>query len=181
MKFSLIYEAQTADTSRAGDARVLNEIVEQAILAEEVGFDVIWAVEHTALEQYAHMSVPETVLAFIAGRTSRIHVGHGVICLPPNMNHPVKVAERCAALDILSNGRLQVGFGKGGTQQESGTFGYDLVKLPPAEPKPMPPVRGPVGPGLSIADSLRDPVSLRRAIVINEVLGPPVSVRAPIQ
>ncbi|MCA9504632.1 MAG: LLM class flavin-dependent oxidoreductase [Spirochaetaceae bacterium] len=131
MKFSLIYEAQTADTSRAGDARVLNEIVEQAILAEEVGFDVIWAVEHTALEQYAHMSVPETVLAFIAGRTSRIHVGHGVICLPPNMNHPVKVAERCAALDILSNGRLQVGFGKGGTQQESGTFGYDLEKLPP--------------------------------------------------
>lgn len=131
MKFSLIYEAQTADTSRAGDARILNEIVEQAILAEEVGFDVIWAVEHTALEQYAHMSVPETVLAFIAGRTSRIHVGHGVICLPPNMNHPVKVAERCAALDILSGGRLEVGFGKGGTQQESGTFGYDIDKLPP--------------------------------------------------
>lgn len=131
MKFSLIYEAQTTDTSRAGDARALNEIVEQAILAEEVGFDVIWAVEHTALEQYAHMSVPETVLAFIAGKTSRIHVGHGVICLPPAMNHPVKVAERCAALDILSNGRLQVGFGKGGTQQESGTFGYDIEDLPP--------------------------------------------------
>jgi len=131
MKFSLIYEAQTRDTSRAGDARALNDIVEQAILAEEVGFDVIWAVEHTALEQYAHMSVPETVLAFIAGKTSRIHVGHGVICLPPAMNHPVKVAERCAALDILSNGRLQVGFGKGGTQQESGTFGYDIEDLPP--------------------------------------------------
>jgi len=131
MKFSLIYEAQTQDTSRAGDAKALNDIVEQAILAEEVGFDVIWAVEHTALEQYAHMSVPETVLAYIAGRTSRIHVGHGVICLPPNMNHPVKVAERCAALDILSGGRLEVGFGKGGTQQESGTFGYDIEKLPP--------------------------------------------------
>jgi alkanesulfonate monooxygenase SsuD/methylene tetrahydromethanopterin reductase-like flavin-dependent oxidoreductase (luciferase family) len=71
------------------------------------------------------------VLAFIAGKTSRIHVGHGVICLPPAMNHPVKVAERCAALDILSNGRLQVGFGKGGTQQESGTFGYDIEDLPP--------------------------------------------------
>lgn len=131
MKFSLIYEAQTTDTSRAGDARALIEIVEQAVLAEEVGFDVIWAVEHTALEQYAHMSAPETVLAFIAGKTSRIHVGHGVICLPPAMNHPVKVAERCAALDILSNGRLQVGFGKGGTQQESGTFGYDIEDLPP--------------------------------------------------
>lgn len=131
MKFSLIYEAQTADTSRAGDAKALNDIVEQAILAEEVGFDVIWAVEHTALEQYAHMSAPETFLAFVAGRTSRIHVGHGVICLPPHMNHPVKVAERCAALDILSGGRLEVGFGKGGTQQESGTFGYDIEDLPP--------------------------------------------------
>jgi len=131
MKFSLIYEAQTADTSRGGDAKALLDIVEQAILADEVGFDVIWAVEHTALEQYAHMSVPETVLAYIAGRTQRIHVGHGVICLPPKMNHPVKVAERCAALDILSGGRLQVGFGKGGTQQEAGTFGYDLEELPP--------------------------------------------------
>lgn len=131
MKFSLIYEAQTADTSRAGDAKILNDIVEQALLAEQVGFDVIWAVEHTALEQYAHMSVPETFLAFIAGRTTRIHVGHGVICLPPKMNHPVKVAERCAALDILSGGRLHVGFGKGGTQQEAGTFGYQLEDLPP--------------------------------------------------
>jgi alkanesulfonate monooxygenase SsuD/methylene tetrahydromethanopterin reductase-like flavin-dependent oxidoreductase (luciferase family) len=77
------------------------------------------------------MSVPETFLAFVAGRTQRIHVGHGVICLPPKMNHPVKVAERCAALDILSNGRLHVGFGKGGTQQEAGTFGYRLEDLPP--------------------------------------------------
>jgi alkanesulfonate monooxygenase SsuD/methylene tetrahydromethanopterin reductase-like flavin-dependent oxidoreductase (luciferase family) len=47
------------------------------------------------------------------------------------MNHPVKIAERCAALDILSNGRLHVGFGKGGTQQEAGTFGYRLEDLPP--------------------------------------------------
>src|SRR5437763_158434 len=131
VKFSLIYEAQTDDTSRAGDAQILNEIVEQALLAEQFGFDVIWAVEHTALEMYAHMSVPETFLAFIAGRTTRIHVGHGVICLPPHMNHPVKVAERCAALDILSGGRLHVGFGKGGTQQEAGTFGYELDDLPP--------------------------------------------------
>ena len=131
MKFSLIYEAQTADTSRQGDARIYQDLVEQAVLAERVGFDVIWAVEHTCLEQYAHMSVPETFLAFVAGKTSRIHVGHGVICLPPKMNHPVKVAERCAALDILSNGRLHVGFGKGGTQQEAGTFGYQLEDLPP--------------------------------------------------
>lgn len=131
MKFSLIYEAQTADASRAGDHRIFREALEQALLAEEMGFDVVWAVEHTALEHYAHMSAPETFLAYVAGATSRIHVGHGVICLPPNMNHPVKVAERCATLDILSGGRLEVGFGKGGTQQEAGTFGYQLSELPP--------------------------------------------------
>jgi alkanesulfonate monooxygenase SsuD/methylene tetrahydromethanopterin reductase-like flavin-dependent oxidoreductase (luciferase family) len=131
VKFSLIYEAQTTDTTREGDAKALLDILEQSLLAEELGFDTIWAVEHTALEQYAHMSAPETFLAFLAGRTTRIGIGHGVICLPPKQNHPVKIAERCAALDILSGGRLHVGFGKGGTQQEAGTFGYDLADLPP--------------------------------------------------
>ena len=131
MKFSLIYEAQTADPSRAGDRQVFGEVLEQALLAEEMGFDVIWAVEHTCLTEYAHMSAPETFLAFLAGATKRIGIGHGVICLPPQMNHPVKVAERCATLDILSGGRLHVGFGKGGTQQEAGTFGYQLEELRP--------------------------------------------------
>jgi len=131
MKFSLIYEAQTANPSRAGDHQVFTEVLEQALLADELGFDVIWAVEHTCLTQYAHMSAPETFLAFVAGATRRIGIGHGVICLPPQMNHPVKVAERCATLDILSGGRLHVGFGKGGTQQEAGTFGYQLEELRP--------------------------------------------------
>lgn len=131
MRFSVIYEAQTDDTTREGDAQILRDIVEQALLAEQLGFDTIWAVEHTALEQYAHMSIPETFLAYLAGRTTTIGIGHGVICLPPKMNHPVKVAERTAALDILSNGRLRVGFGKGGTQQEAGTFGYNVEDLPP--------------------------------------------------
>ena len=70
MKFSLIYEAQTVDASRAGDRKVFHDMVEQCLLAEEMGFDVIWAVEHTALTQYAHMSAPETFLAFIAGKTA---------------------------------------------------------------------------------------------------------------
>jgi alkanesulfonate monooxygenase SsuD/methylene tetrahydromethanopterin reductase-like flavin-dependent oxidoreductase (luciferase family) len=131
VRFSLIYEAQTADPSREGDHRIFRELREQALLAEEMDFDVIWAVEHTALTNYAHMSAPETFLAFVAGATKRIRIGHGVICLPVQMNHPVKVAERCATLDILSEGRLEVGFGKGGTQQEAGTFGYDITKLRP--------------------------------------------------
>lgn len=131
MKFSIIYEAQMADTSPESEVRCFNEIVEQVMLAEEQGFDNVWCVEHTALTQYAHMSAPETMLAFLAGKTSRIGIGHGVVCLPPAMNHPVKVAERIATLDILSNGRVHFGMGKGGTQQEAGTFGYDLTQLQP--------------------------------------------------
>ncbi len=131
MKFSIIYEAQMADPSPESEVRCFNEIVEQVMLAEEVGFDTVWCVEHTALTQYAHMSAPETMLAYLAGKTTRIGIGHGVVCLPPAMNHPVKVAERIATLDILSGGRVHFGMGKGGTQQEAGTFGYDLAELQP--------------------------------------------------
>ena len=131
MKFSLIYEAQTTDSSRAGDRQIFDECVEQVMLAEQMGFDNVWAVEHTALSNYAHMSAPETFLAFIAGKTTRIGIGHGVVCLPPAMNHPIKVAERIATLDLLSKGRVHFGMGKGGTQQEAGSFGYDLKELQP--------------------------------------------------
>ena len=131
MKFSIIYEAQMVDSSRENERKVFQNMVEQCVFAEKMGFDTVWAVEHTALTQYAHMSAPETFLAFIAGKTTTLGVGHGVVCLPPAMNHPVKVAERIATLDILSNGRVHFGMGKGGTQQEAGTFGYDMLDLPP--------------------------------------------------
>ena len=131
MKFSLIYEAQTVETTADVEFQLFQDIIEQCVLAEELGFDTIWAVEHTALPQYAHMSAPETFLAFLAGKTHRIGIGHGVVCLPPAMNHPIKVAERIATLDILSRGRVHFGVGKGGTQQEAGCFGYNLRDLPP--------------------------------------------------
>ena len=122
MQFSMIFEAQMVDTSRKNEAQVLHDCVEQAVLAEQEGFDRIWAVEHHALKWYAHMSAPETFLAFVAGRTSRIRIGHGVVCLPFRMNHPAKVAERIAMLDVLSKGRVDFGIGKGATVQELGLF-----------------------------------------------------------
>jgi alkanesulfonate monooxygenase SsuD/methylene tetrahydromethanopterin reductase-like flavin-dependent oxidoreductase (luciferase family) len=76
------------------------------------------------------MSAPETFLAWVAAKTERIRVGHGVVCLPHRMNHPVKVAERVAMLDILSNGRVDFGIGKGGTQQEAGAFQTQLEEIP---------------------------------------------------
>lgn len=131
MRFSLIFEAQTVDASPRGERQVFDELVDQAVLAENLGFDVVWCVEHTSLTHYAHMSAPETFLAFIAGKTTRIGIGHGVVCLMPNMNHPIKVAERIATLDLLSKGRVHFGVGKGGSQQEAGAYGYDLKALQP--------------------------------------------------
>ena len=129
MKFSMIFEAQMVDASRANEARVMHESVEQAVFAEKMGFDRIWAVEHHCLKWYAHMSASETFLAFVAGKTETIRIGHGVVCLPFRMNHPVKVAERVAMLDILSRGRVDFGIGKGGTAQEAGAFQTDLESI----------------------------------------------------
>lgn len=129
MKFSLIYEAQLTDTSRASEYQTFQDMVEQVQFAEKMGFDTVWAVEHHCLTQYAHMSSSETFLAFVAGKTETIGIGHGVVCLPPKMNHPIKVAERIAMLDLLSKGRVHFGIGKGGTQTEAGAFGYDLPEL----------------------------------------------------
>ncbi|WP_157215221.1 LLM class flavin-dependent oxidoreductase [Flavisphingomonas formosensis] len=131
MKFSIIYEAQLTDTSRESEHQMFQDMIEQVKLAEELGFDCIWAVEHHALTQYAHMSAPETFLAFVAGMTKRIHVGHGVVCLPYKMNHPAKVAERVAMLDQLSNGRVHFGVGKGGTDTEAGLFGHKVSEIGP--------------------------------------------------
>ena len=130
MKFSMIFEAQTHDTSRKAEFQLLHDCVEQAVLAEEQGFDRVWSVEHHCLKWYAHMSAPETFLAFVAARTQRIRIGHGVVCLPFRMNHPVKVAERVATLDILSKGRVDFGIGKGGTLQEAGAFQTTLEEIP---------------------------------------------------
>ena len=129
MKFSIIYEAQLTDISRASEYQMFQDMVEQVQFAEKMGFDTIWAVEHHALTRYAHMSSSETFLAFIAGKTERIGIGHGVVCLPPKMNHPIKVAERIGMLDILSKGRVHFGIGKGGTPTEAGAFGYELSEL----------------------------------------------------
>lgn len=129
MKFSMIFEAQMVDTSRANEQRVLQDCVEQAVLGEKMGFDCIWAVEHHCLAQYAHMSAPETFLSFVAGKTSTIGIGHGVVCLPFKMNHPIKVAERVAMLDVLSSGRVHFGVGKGGTETEAGAFGVDIPDI----------------------------------------------------
>ncbi|MGX1882935.1 LLM class flavin-dependent oxidoreductase [Streptomyces sp. NPDC055287] len=125
MKFSVIFEAQLADPTVEREHQVIRDSVEQAVLAEQVGFDRIWAVEHHSLKWYAHMSAPEIFLTWVAAQTTAIRIGHGVVCMPFNFNHPARVAERAAMLDLLSGGRLDLGAGRGGTEQETSLCGVD--------------------------------------------------------
>ncbi|MCU1458394.1 MAG: luciferase [Actinomycetia bacterium] len=125
MKFSMIFEGQVAVPNRENERQVFLDAVDQAVLADEVGFHRVWAVEHHALKWFAHNSAPEVFLTWVAARTSRVRVGHAVVCAPFTYNHPVRVAERAATLDLLSGGRVDVGVGRGATVQELGTFGVD--------------------------------------------------------
>jgi alkanesulfonate monooxygenase SsuD/methylene tetrahydromethanopterin reductase-like flavin-dependent oxidoreductase (luciferase family) len=126
MKFSMILEAQMTDVRN--EHQVLRDCVEQAVYGEQMGFDRVWSVEHHALVNYAHLSASEIFLSYVAAKTEKIRIGHGVICLPFGFSHPVRVAERTAMLDLLSGGRLDVGGGRGATLTETSLYGVDVDK-----------------------------------------------------
>jgi len=108
MKFDLLYELQMPKPHDArSEYRCYHEALEQIALADRLGFDTVWAVEHHFLTEFAHSSAPEVFLSAVAQRTRRIRIGHGVVLLPDRFNHPIRVAERAAALDIVSDGRLE--------------------------------------------------------------------------
>jgi alkanesulfonate monooxygenase SsuD/methylene tetrahydromethanopterin reductase-like flavin-dependent oxidoreductase (luciferase family) len=125
MKFSMIFEAQVEYGTPDVERQAIRNCVEQAVFAEEVGFDGVWAVEHHSLIEYSHMSAPEIFLTAVAAKTSRIRVGHAAVCMPFGYNHPARVAERAAMLDIISDGRLNLGAARGGTVQEMSLCGVD--------------------------------------------------------
>ena len=79
------------------------QVMAQIQYAEEMGFDYTWAVEHHCLEEFSHCSAPEILFAAASQRTSTMRFGHGAVLLPQPYNHPIRVAERIGALDILSN------------------------------------------------------------------------------
>src|SRR5262245_53438323 len=129
MKFSLFYEMQISEPTRQAEAKLFRECVEQAVLADKLGYHCVWAVEHHGLFEYSHSSAPEIFLSFVAARTERIRVGHGVTLLPFRYNHPIRVAERIAALDVLSGGRVNWGSGKSSSRVEQVAFENDLATL----------------------------------------------------
>jgi alkanesulfonate monooxygenase SsuD/methylene tetrahydromethanopterin reductase-like flavin-dependent oxidoreductase (luciferase family) len=129
VKFSLFYEMQIASPTRASEARLFRDSVTQCELADQLGYHCVWEVEHHGLYEYSHSSAPEIFLSFVAARTRRIRLGHGVTLTPFRYNHPIRIAERIATLDILSEGRVNWGSGKSSSLVEQLAFENDVAQL----------------------------------------------------
>ncbi len=129
MKFSLFYEMQLSRPTRDSEAQLFRDCVKQAVLADKLGYEALWVVEHHGLYEYSHSSAPETFLAYIAALTDNIRLGHGITLTPYRYNHPIRIAERIATLDILSGGRVNWGSGKSASLTEQAAFENDLGQL----------------------------------------------------
>ncbi len=125
MKFGIFYELQLPRPWAQDDERKLYQnALSQVELADKLGYDYAWQVEHHFLEEYSHSPQPEVFLSAASQRTKNIRLGHGIIQLPSN--HPARVAEKVACLDLVSNGRVEFGMGEGASITELGPFDRDL-------------------------------------------------------
>jgi alkanesulfonate monooxygenase SsuD/methylene tetrahydromethanopterin reductase-like flavin-dependent oxidoreductase (luciferase family) len=121
VKFGIFYELQCprpweADTEQ----KLYQNALSQVELADKLGYHYAWEVEHHFLEEYSHSPQPEVFLAAASQRTKQIRLGHGIIQL--TTNHPARVAEKVACLDLVSNGRVEFGMGEGASITELGPF-----------------------------------------------------------
>ena len=129
MKFGIFIEQNLPRPWSPGDEhRLVKQALEQVELADRLGFDAVWIVEHHFLEEYSHASAPEVFLAAASQRTRRIRLGHGIMQLPPSINHPFRVAERIATLDLISDGRVEFGTGESTSDAELDGFGVDRAQ-----------------------------------------------------
>ena len=125
MKFGIFYELQLPRPwGQDSERQLYHNALEQLELADHLGVDYAWEVEHHFLEEYSHCPAPEVFLGAASQRTKQIRLGHGIIQL--TTNHPARVAERVATLDLLSNGRVEFGMGEGGSITELGPFDRPL-------------------------------------------------------
>jgi len=121
MKFGIFYEHQLPrDWDEFSEHKLIKNSLDQIELADQLGFEYAWEVEHHFLEEYSHSSAPEVFLAAASQRTKNIRLGHGIIQL--TTNHPARVAEKVATLDLVSDGRVELGLGEGSSVTELHPF-----------------------------------------------------------
>jgi len=121
MKFGIFYEHQLPRPwNEDSEHKLMKESLQQIELADQLGYDYAWEVEHHFLEEYSHSSAPEVFLAAASQRTKNIRLGHGIIQL--TTNHPARVAEKVSTLDLISDGRVDMGIGEGSSVTELHPF-----------------------------------------------------------
>ena len=123
MKFALFLLGSWTEPEASAQSRIFGEMMEQVEYAEELGFDSIWIAEHHS-SRYGICPSLMPLLCHIAARTKKIRIGAGVSVLP--FHNPIFLAEESAMLDVLSNGRLDFGVGRGSADYEYGNFGIDF-------------------------------------------------------
>ncbi|MDP6376303.1 MAG: LLM class flavin-dependent oxidoreductase [Pseudomonadales bacterium] len=124
MRFGVFYELQLPKPwDEQAEHRLIEEAIEQVQLADRLGIDNAWAVEHHFLDEYSHCSASDVFLTALAAKTEQIRVGFGIRQVIPNYNHPSRTAESVAMLDLISNGRVEFGIGEGATRLELHGYG----------------------------------------------------------
>ena len=125
MKFGLLYELEMPKPwTKTKEREIFWEALDQIVLAEEMGFEYVWLVQHHFLTEFAHSCAPEVFLGAVSQRTEKIRLGFGVVLLP--VDHPLRVAEYAATLDIMSKGRVDLGTGRGSTPYQLSPFGAHI-------------------------------------------------------
>jgi len=126
VRFGIFYEHQLPRPWAEGaEEKLIRNALDQVELADRVGFDSVWEVEHHFLEEYSHSSASEVFLAACSQRTERIRLGFGIVAMPPGYQHPARVAEKAAMLDLVSGGRVELGTGETSSGAELGGFGVE--------------------------------------------------------
>jgi alkanesulfonate monooxygenase SsuD/methylene tetrahydromethanopterin reductase-like flavin-dependent oxidoreductase (luciferase family) len=129
MKFGIFYEHQLPRPWTDGaELKLFQDALEQIEVADRLGFDYAWEVEHHFLEEYSHSSAPEVFLAAASQRTKNIRLGQGIRQVIPQYNHPSRTAEVIATLDLVSNGRVDFGTGESSAELELGGFGIPVAE-----------------------------------------------------
>jgi natural product biosynthesis luciferase-like monooxygenase protein len=125
MKFA-IYAMPSYDTSFGiSQGEFLRRAVDQFVAAEALGFDSIWVNEHHFHAYGGLLPSLPTVLAALSQRTTRVRLGTSVVVLP--LHHPLEVAESMAMVDLMSNGRLDLGVGRGFVEHDYQVFGVEYT------------------------------------------------------
>jgi alkanesulfonate monooxygenase SsuD/methylene tetrahydromethanopterin reductase-like flavin-dependent oxidoreductase (luciferase family) len=114
MHLDILTELQRADRpeTRAAQQTLIRETLEEAVLADQLGYNCWWSVEHHGSGEFSLSSTPEMFNLAVANATEHIRVGHSGVLSPFGVNHPIRVAERAAFLDIMSGGRLELGLAR---------------------------------------------------------------------